>query len=240
MRLRVVEAAHSASRRHLALAASFFVLSALACNRPGELEAVVPTSTAILITATPPINAPAEPAVEIVQAGEVNDIIDLSIFNDTDVSLCYLYIAAVTQKDWGPEQLGSGNTIPVGSEYTIANIPAGQYDLLAQDCHYNVLSWSLAASLSADSTMTISTAPNILIVENLSSIALCELYISSANSDRWGRGHLIEGQPIESGEDRTFALQPGVWDLRALTCDDKELLRYGEDIRGTRTWTITD
>src|SRR5688500_7412575 len=113
MRLRVVEPARSASRRHLALAASFFVLSALACNRTGELEAVAPNSTTILITATPPIVS-AEPAVEIVQAGEVTDIIDLSIFNDTDATLCYLYIAAVTQEDWGPEQLGGGNTIPVG------------------------------------------------------------------------------------------------------------------------------
>jgi hypothetical protein len=240
MTIHVAERARSVSGRYLALAGAVLVMSTLACSRPGELEAVVPTQTAIAITATPAIITSAEPAVEIVQAGEANDIVDLSIFNDTDAAMCYLYIAAITQEDWGPEQLGTGNVIPVGGEYTIANIPAGQYDLLAQDCEYNVLSWTYAASLTADSTMTISTAPNILIVDNQSSVRICELFISSANSDRWGRGHLIENQPIEAGHERTFALQPGIWDLRALTCGGKELLRYGEDIRGTRTWTITD
>jgi hypothetical protein len=128
----------------------------------------------------------------------------------------------------------------VGSEYTIINIPAGQYDVLVEDCDHNVMAWNFAADLVADSTLTISTAPNVVIIENHGSTPLCGVYISAANSDRWGRGHLNDSHPIEPAESRSFALQPGLWDLRVVSCEGEEVIRYGEEIHGTMTWTITD
>ena len=63
------------------------------------------------------------------------DVVAAYVFTNTGtVEICELYLSAADQNDWGPDQLQS-QTIAVGGEFTLKNIPAGLYDAKAVGCN---------------------------------------------------------------------------------------------------------
>lgn len=58
----------------------------------------------------------------------------LILENRSGVSLCYLYITTDSSSGWGPDQLGEGNIINNGENFTITDIPPGVYDLRVESC----------------------------------------------------------------------------------------------------------
>lgn len=65
---------------------------------------------------------------------EGGDIVAAFVFTNTGtVEICELYLSPVGTTDWGIDQL-NGQTIPAGAEFTLKNIPAGQYDAKAVGC----------------------------------------------------------------------------------------------------------
>ena len=80
-----------------------------------------------------------------------------------------------------------------------------------------------------------------LTVINESDSSICYLYVSPDASDNWGSDQLGEDEVLDAGESfEVFNIDPGVYDLRAVTCDDEEVTRHDVDFTEDKTWTITN
>jgi len=57
--------------------------------------------------------------------------LELQVTNKSKASLHHLYLSASSQKEWGPDQLGSGSsdTVEPGATFTLHGIQAGNYDV---------------------------------------------------------------------------------------------------------------
>jgi hypothetical protein len=55
----------------------------------------------------------------------------LEVVNKSKTSVHHLYVSGSGTKDWGPDQLGSGqsDTVEPGSKFTLHGITAGTYDV---------------------------------------------------------------------------------------------------------------
>jgi hypothetical protein len=83
-------------------------------------------------------------------------------------------------------------------------------------------------------------ADAILTLANHSSVAICQVFISSVTDDSWNDDWL-GGQPIEPGDTHTFLVASGRYDLQATDCSGGELdIVWDTFISGSRTWQITD
>jgi hypothetical protein len=56
----------------------------------------------------------------------------LQVVNTSGFTIYYIYISPDASADWGPDQLGSANTIPSGTTFTFTDITPGTYDLEAR------------------------------------------------------------------------------------------------------------
>ncbi|NCP86202.1 MAG: hypothetical protein CO094_09550 [Anaerolineae bacterium CG_4_9_14_3_um_filter_57_17] len=71
------------------------------------------------------------PAADAPAAG---DMVASFVFTNTgSVEICELYLSPASQDSWGPDQL-QDQTIPAGAQFTLNNIPAGQYDARVVGC----------------------------------------------------------------------------------------------------------
>ncbi|MDO9300457.1 MAG: hypothetical protein Q7T89_03700 [Anaerolineales bacterium] len=105
------------------------VLSVSACGADSDVD-----SDEMDAAAT---EAPAD-ATEAPEATEApaadGDIVPAFVFTNTgSVEICELYLSPADTDNWGPDQLKS-QTIAVGGEFTLTNIPAGSYDAKAVGC----------------------------------------------------------------------------------------------------------
>jgi hypothetical protein len=87
-------------------------------------------------------------------AEAAGDEATLTIINESEVEICYVYLAPSDGDDWGDDWLGAKNTIPPGESHTI-RLTAGQYDARAEDCDHNVLSEVQGATISGDMKWTV-------------------------------------------------------------------------------------
>jgi hypothetical protein len=57
--------------------------------------------------------------------------VDLQVTNKSKAEIHHLYLSAASQKNWGPDQLGSGSKdiVAPGSTFTLTGIEAGTYDV---------------------------------------------------------------------------------------------------------------
>jgi hypothetical protein len=168
---------------------------------------------------------------------------DAEVINNSTVSVCFLYIADSNDlTSWGPDQLGPTSTISSGgSVFTITDIPSGTYDIMTEDCERNVISWNYEINITQNMTLTVSGSPRQLVLENTSSFDICTLNIArSDGGTNWGRSQVNDEHPIPAGETRSFAVEAGTWDLRAVTCSGAEITQMGEQISGDHTWTVMD
>lgn len=57
----------------------------------------------------------------------------LTIRNDSNITICYVYVTPSDVNTWGSDRLGN-QTIPPGFEVTVFQIDPGANDLRAEDC----------------------------------------------------------------------------------------------------------
>jgi hypothetical protein len=70
----------------------------------------------------------------VVQGGNTHFAID----NQSSVNVCYVQVSQTTNNNWGPDRLGSSETIPPGtSRYW--TIDPGQWDFRFLDCNRRTL-----------------------------------------------------------------------------------------------------
>lgn len=120
-----------------------WLVTALACG---------PTSA----PAPPPVVTVPQPGPELAWPGDESTPVELEISNDHPTDICYLYISPPADSTWGGDWLGDSEVIPPGSERHFS-VPAGSYDLMAEDCDHGLLSEQRGLSLF--SPVSVSFAP---------------------------------------------------------------------------------
>lgn len=235
----------------IVLVLSMLALSALACgiggNQPAEPTAAPLVNPTDAPTAAPtdlpaPTLAPVDTkAPSDTSGGGTTSDITLDIENNSSTDVCYLYVSLSTDSEWGQDQLGN-DTVPSNTVYTLSDIPAGTYDLRADDCSNNTLAQEYGVEFaSGPYTWTFSDTTGVsLHIINNSSLELCYLYVSSSDSTDWGPDQLGDST-VPAGSDFTISgIEPGTYDMRAEACDGSELEEYGLDLSGDFEYTITD
>jgi hypothetical protein len=164
----------------------------------------------------------------------------LTLTNNSGATVCYVYISPTTATEWGDDWLGT-STVASGSSYTF-NVPAGSYDLKAEDCSHNVLDVQFGISISGSMTWTIGGSAGgesvSLELINNSGTAVCYVYISPSDASEWGSDWL-GSSTIASGSSYVFSFDPGTWDLMAEDCSGNVLdSQFGVYLSGYEVWTI--
>ena len=162
----------------------------------------------------------------------------LTVYNDTDTPIWYVYISPSTSDSWGDDWLGS-DVIPVNESYTF-ELTEGTYDLKAEDENYNVIATRFDEYISGDLDWTLYLEDYAtLTLSNDSGWDVCYVYISPSNGTTWGDDWL-GADIIVSGDSRTFQVSMGTYDLLAEDCDHNTLAEeYEVDLSEPLEWTLT-
>ena len=57
----------------------------------------------------------------------------VTIVNDSDWGIHYLYLSPTSESDWGPDQLGDATIAPDGGTFELHSIPCDTYDVKLVD-----------------------------------------------------------------------------------------------------------
>ncbi len=238
----------------LGIAAGVLVIAILACGpvptTPAPTTPPEPTArpTEVSPTATPQAGGeegggkggPAQPSPTPSGAGEpgggkggggsTGRPATLTLYNDSDEKICYVYISPTTEDTWGQDWLGEQETIAPGRSREF-EVPAGTYDLRADDCDHNILDEQYGISLAGSLSWTVAgEAADTVIVTlyNDSDGAVCYVYISPSTEDSWGDDWLGASETVASGDSREFEVAVGTYDMLAKDCQGNVL----DDQRG--------
>jgi len=75
---------------------------------------------------------------DAVFVGGDHPLVELSVENLLQETICYVYVSPVGANKWGQDEMGGGDRIAPGETETFL-IPAGVYDLLVRDCDLEIL-----------------------------------------------------------------------------------------------------
>jgi hypothetical protein len=218
------------------------VVGALLCVSAICVGGIVglPILEEMLATTSPPPTTPIvqqptktnTPVVDI-----VSEDFGITIDNQSPYDVCYVFISPVDDDSWGSDWLDSEQMISPGSSLTL-NVPAGEYDLLAESCDEVTL--QTGWNLNSDVTFTIGGADKVpLWIFNDLDEEVCYLYISPVTSDEWGQDWLGEIESLPSGGVRMLFAKPDVYDFSALNCDEEEIAyQYNVTVDGETEWII--
>lgn len=238
------------SKRFGMVAASAATLVLLACVCGGA-TAGLPTPEVVddqsvdvpAVEATPAVAATATPAPSAtpLTGGEVGATTDLAVVNQTSLPLCGLYISEDASNGFfdADNQLLAGEQIAAGTTYTITDIPFGVYDLQVNDCNGNLINALYGSDMSLEQ-MTWTISEGELTIINDSSFEICELYVAPNSAPEWGPNQLAGTLP--TGQQTTFTLAVGSWDLQAIPCDTsvEAIINYATEVGTATTWTLFD
>ena len=157
---------------------------------------------------------------------------ELTLTNDSNEVWCFLYVSPSVANNWGKDDLGAEDTIGPGDTYT-TELAAGSYDVKAKDCELNNLFEKTGVRVDGDTEIAIG-ADEIgdfdrsgdlaeITLENTTGDTVCHVQISPVDDETWGSDWLDSDEVLPDGESRTFRLEPGDYDIRALDCDQEEV-----------------
>ncbi len=156
--------------RTLGLVVALLAVSTLACSLFGGGETpppiqpptpeVPPTSAP---TEPPPTSAPTQPPTPESPAG--GGTATVVLVNNTDADVCYVYISPVESDDWGEDWLGAEEV--VGSrESREFTVPAGNYDMRADDCGHYTLDQRMGVAVSGRTEWVIGGMPESVLLQD--------------------------------------------------------------------------
>jgi len=215
-------------RRMMIVILSILLLGMLACGSASTVATEVP---------------PEEPTEAPVDEPEV-EAPSLEIINDTETSVCYVYLSPTKSDEWGEDQLGEENIIDPGNSFTLTDIPAGTYDLLAEDCDENQMGVVYGADITEGGyTWTVDTVS--LTIENNSTSIGCNVYIvpPGTEEDDWGTSWTEEGTQIapNGGTHTITGIPSGTYDMHIETCSGNYVWDWEEfDLTEDGTATMTN
>ncbi len=173
----------------------------------------------------------------------------LTLVNDLNDPVCYVLISPTSSDTWGTDWLGPNDVINVGEQRAFT-LDAGNWDMMSQDCNGNTLSSQMGVYVSGNTVWTLSwssgssssppaAGDSTLTLVNNSGVDICWVYISPAASDTWGSDWL-GSDIVGAGNQHTFYLDSGSWDMLARDCNGNELnTQSSVYVSGTMTWTIS-
>lgn len=215
------------------LIALFALLAAtLACGT-GSTDANTPADAPKSTDAPKPTEMP-----EPTEAPKME--IELKVINETQVPLCYLFVAP-DDKEFRLEYL-DGKEIAPGESFSVPGFEPGKYNVRIHDCEKNMVNALYGANMDQE-LMTWTIKEATLEIANKSSQEFCELYISpsSAPESAWGPNQLGD-KKFEMQTQLSYFLAKGKWDIRAVPCDKSvdPIKEIGFKVEDTSTWTISD
>lgn len=177
------------------------------------------------------------------QRGQVG----LQLDNRSSAPACYVYISRPDDSNWGADQLGASELIAGGGN-RLFELDAGAYDLRVDDCSGKIIYAEFEIPVTAvvsiqlvDKSLPAGGNAPLTILNDLSNVTVCYLYVSPAVDDTWGSDWLGTGQVmVEAG--RTILNVPeNVYDLRAADCAlDSVAELYGVTIgRQGYAWALS-
>ena len=92
--------------------------------------------------------APATPA----QTAQTTDRVTVTLENQDDATICYLYISPTTSMEWGEDQLGDQRVIRPDETITLEVVP-GTYDFLLEDCDRERIDDAFGLELTEDTAL---------------------------------------------------------------------------------------
>jgi len=173
----------------------------------------------------------------------VEEKVDVTVANNLDNSICYLYISPVTDSEWGPDQLGTKTLTPGDSDSY--SMDKGDWDVKAEDCDHNELWSQRGLSIYNGGTLNIGDpghvkVVNLAVVNSSSEKTVCYLYISPHDQADWG-GDVLESRVLSPGETDKYQMPVGQWDFKAEDCDHNVLTTMTDiTIADESVLTLTD
>ena len=169
---------------------------------------------------------------------------EVVITNDTGgYDIYYVYMSAETDTEWGGDWLDDTEIISSGStkRFTVSN---GTYDIKLVDedgdeyirwgvpvngtYHWNVTLSDLGEATVGGSSME-AGAP-VTIYNDLGNYTIYYVHCSSSASSSWGDDWL-GSEVIVPGDDFTFYVSPGTYDIQLEDEDGDTYTRMGVDVR---------
>ncbi len=80
--------------------------------------------------------------------------VTLELVNESELTICYLFVSPIVAGSWGPDRLGE-DTLQPGASVSF-EVPAGIYDMLGQDCDDGALLDETDVDITTDTTWTYS------------------------------------------------------------------------------------
>jgi hypothetical protein len=74
----------------------------------------------------------------------------LDVVNNSSDEIAYLYASPQGSENWGADVLGTANSIPPGTSFTV-RVPPGTYDLMVEGFQHQELGRSMGVQLLVDS-----------------------------------------------------------------------------------------
>ena len=171
--------------------------------------------------------------------------ISVTVVNRTGYTGWYLYVSPASNESWGSDRLGT-DILASGSSVTIRNVPAisnNRYDIRLVDSDGDSYTkWNVSISDNSSIVFTFDDydteaaetydGPPITIVNN-TGYTVWYVYISSTESDVWGRDRLAAQQTLPSGESVILNLPFPLnvvnhYDIRLVDLDGDSYIKMNE------------
>ena len=245
------------NRRWTVLVVAFLMIISLACNAFRGTPTPAPTTVAPTEaakpteepqpTATPEPTATSEPeptaTTEPTAVPEPTEVppeegFELEIYNESGREIWYIFISPSDADEWGDDWL-QDDIIPVDGNYILTGIPAGTYDLQAEDENGEILETLWEVEIAEDSYWTVEGGAALEVV-NSSEDIIAELFVSPSDSDSWGDDQL-GGVALKSGGSYELDWLDSslLYDMKATDADGDTIESvYNVAIEGGYTWYV--
>ncbi|MBN1179298.1 MAG: WD40 repeat domain-containing protein [Anaerolineae bacterium] len=166
----------------------------------------------------------------------------LTLYNDSNRTICYVYVTAADSTDWGSDLLGNIAVVAPGSSYNVA-LPAGDYNVKTEDCEREVITILENVAIYGEVGQPIGgdalEETTLLTLHNNANQAICAVYIYSATQTSVGENWLQAGEVVASGGSRVFSVPFGAYNLLAEGCDNTVInAQQAVEVRAPVKWTI--
>nr|MBN1229537.1 hypothetical protein [Anaerolineae bacterium] len=209
------------------LAVSLLIVACGGSGDTGPVETDEPPPTAEP-TDIPPTDTPLPP------------LGSMTFNNATTLPLCGIFWVPTDSLQWGFNLL-EGEELADGDLFAIPDIRPRSYDFKLNDCDGYVIGWmtDVVIEEGQDRSLDVGVPVDYVILENTSSLTVCEVYFAPPGQRPYFRNMLDPDQTILPNTNMYIALGAGGWDMRVVACSGEEL----EDVvivDGETEYTITD
>lgn len=218
--------------RAVLIALAVLLAATLACLPTGEEEPAtqVPLPTEARATAVKiePTSAPTSAPPEVGTS--------LTVINDSQSDIHYLYVSASNAEDWGENYL-AGAVLQPGEAFSITDIPDGLYDLKVEDQENVIVEVSWGMDIQGEMTWVVTGMVTLEIV-NESGETITDAFISPVESTDWGENVLET--VIAAGATGTLSGIPqGTYDVKVASSTGEAIeVMYNVDLTGPSSWTV--